>query len=203
MALLIDTNGVHPRRRASHFFEAMMASPLPTNDASHSRFEANDFRARLHFRPFSDAYLADVLATGLQLKRSRRDIDRNPCGLLLVALFNHGSCQEDFERRDLVLVSEPGDLMLLDLDAPQTATFALMSATAAYIPRRHFRPFLSNNSELCPLLIRPRDELHGLLKACLIASAEARNLTSAAADGALGALACLAMVAHGVHPETS
>src|SRR6202042_2592178 len=74
--------------------------------------------------------------------------------------------------------------------------------TCAYIPRRHF-PFLSNHSELRPLLIRPRDELHGLLKACLIASAEAQSLTSAGGDGAVGALASLAMVAHGVHPETS
>jgi transcriptional regulator GlxA family with amidase domain len=56
---------------------------------------------------------------------------------------------------------------------------------------------------LRPLLIRPRDELHGLIKACLIASAEAQGLTSAAADGALGALASLTTVAHGVHPETS
>jgi len=204
MALLIDTEHTRPERRASHFLDAVMASPLPMADASNSRFEADDFRARFHLRQFGDAYLGDVLATGLQLKRSRRDIDRKPCGQLLIALFNHGSCQEDFERRDLAFSAEPGDLLLLDLDAPQIATFdSMMSATCAYIPRRHFRPFLSSDSELCPLLIRPRDELHGLLKACLIASAEAQSLTSAAADGALGALASLAMVAHGVHPETS
>jgi len=203
MELFIDTEGVLPRGRASHFLDAVMASPLPTSDASHSRFEADDFRARLHFRPFGDAYVADILATGLQLKRSRSHIDRKPCGQLLVALFNRGSCQEDFERQDFAFVAEPGDLLLLDLDAPQIATFdSLMSATCAYIPRRHF-PFLSNDSELRPLLIRPRDELHGLLKACLIASAEAQGLTAAAADGALGALASLATIAHGVHPETS
>ena len=94
-------------------------------------------------------------------------------------------------------------LLLLDFDRPQIAAFnVLTSATCAFIPRRHF-PFLSNGSGLRPLLIRPRDELHGLIKACLIASAEAQSLTSAAAEGALGALASLAMVAHGVHPETS
>ena len=204
MAWLIDTEGVHPPRCASHFLDAVMASPLPMADASNSRFEADDFRARFHLRQFGDAYLADVLATGLQLKRSRCEIDRNPCGQLLVAFIRRGSCREDFERRDLAFSAEPGDLLLLDLDAPQIATFdSMMSATCAYIPRRHFRPFLSNDSELCPLRIRPGDELHGLLKACLIASAEAQSLTSAAADGAVGALASLAMVAHGVHPETS
>ena len=36
---------------------------------------------------------------------------------------------------------------------------------------------------MSPLLIRPCNELHGLLTACLIASAEAQSLTSAAADG--------------------
>jgi AraC-like DNA-binding protein len=203
MALLIDTEHTRPERRASHFLDAVMASPLPMADASNSRFEADDFRARFHLRQFGDAYLGDVLATGLQLKRSRHDIDRKPCGQLLIALFNHGSCQEDFERRDLAVIPEPGDLLLLDLDAPQIATFdSMMSATCAYIPRRHF-PFLSNHSEFRPLLIRPRDEFHGLIKACLIASMEAQSLTTAAADGALGALASLAMVAHGVHPETS
>lgn len=204
MALLIDTEGVHPQRRASHLLDAMMASPLPTTDASNSRFEANDFRVRLHLRQLGDAYLADVVATGLQLKRSRREIDRNPCRQLLVAFLQHGSSQEDLEHRNVVLLQEPGDLLLVDLDGPQTVTFdSHMSGTAAYIPRRHFRPFLSNDSELRPLLIRPRDELHGLLKACLVASAEAQSLTTAAADGALGALASLAMVAHGVHPETT
>jgi hypothetical protein len=74
MALLIDTEGVHPRRRASHLREAMMASPLPAHDASHSRFEADDFRARFHLRPVGDAYVADFLASGLQLKRSRHEV---------------------------------------------------------------------------------------------------------------------------------
>lgn len=202
MALVIDTEGVHPRRRASHFLDAVMASPLPAHDASRSRFEADDFRARFHIRPLGDAYMADFLATGLQLKRSRREIDRNPSRQLLLALLRHGSCEEDFESRAPIF-AEAGDLLLLDFDGPQTATFdSFMSATCAYIPRRYF-PFLSNRFELRPLLIRPRDELHGLLKACLIASAEAQSLTSAAADGAVGALASLAMIAHGVHPETS
>ncbi len=203
MALLIDTEGVHPRRRASHFLDAMMASPLPAHDASHSRFEADDFRARFHIRPLGDAYVADFLASGLQLTRSRREIDRQPCGQLLLALVTRGSCREDFERRDPFLVQKPDDVLLLDFDRPQIAAFdALTSATCAFIPRRHF-PFLSNGSALRPLLIRPRDELHGLLTACLVASAEAQNLTVAAAEGVLGALASLAMVAHGVHPETS
>jgi AraC-like DNA-binding protein len=201
MALLIDTEGVDPHRRASHFLDAMMASPLPAHDASRSRFEADDFRARFYIKPLGDAYLADFLATGLQLRRSRREINRSPSEQVLVALVKRGSCREDFEGR--VLVAEPGDLLLLDLDGPQTATFdSLTSATCAFVPRRHF-PFLSNHSELRPLRIRPRDQLHGLLKACLVASAEAEGLTTAAADGGLGALACLAMVAHGVHPETS
>ena len=204
MALLIDTEGVHPRRRAPHFLDAMMASPLPAHDASRSRFEADDFRARFYIRPLGDGYLADFLATGLQLQRSRREIDRSPSGQVLVALLKRGSCQEEFEGSEPILLHEPGDLLLLDLDGPQTATFdCLASATCAYIPRRHFRPFLSNGSGLRPLLIRPRDELHGLIKACLIASAEAQNLTAAAADGALGAIASLSMIAHGVHPETS
>jgi hypothetical protein len=71
MALLIDTEGVHPRRRASYLLDAMMASPLPAHDASHSRFEADDFRARFYLKPLGDAHVGDVLATGLQLKRSR------------------------------------------------------------------------------------------------------------------------------------
>jgi AraC-like DNA-binding protein len=204
MALLIDTEGVDPRQRASHFLDAMMASPLPATDASHSHFEADDFRARFYIKPLGDAYLGEVLATGLQLKRSRREIDRSPSGQVLVALLKRGSCREDFEDREPILFHEPGDLLLLDFDGPQTATFdGLMSATCAFIPRRRLRPFLSNDSELRPLLIRPRDELHGLIKACLVASAEAQNLTSAAADGALGALASLAMIAHGVHCETT
>ena len=204
MAWLIDTESVHPPRRASHFLDAMIASPLPATDASHSHFEADDFRARFSIRPLGDAYLGDVLATGLQLKRSRREIDRSPAGQVLVALLKRGSCREDFECREPILLHEPGDLLLLDFDQPQTATFDdLMSATFAFIPHRRLRPFLSNDSGLRPLLIHPRDELHGLLKACLIASAEAQSLTSAAADGALGALASLAMIAHGLHPETS
>jgi AraC-like DNA-binding protein len=203
MALLIDTEGVHPRRRASHFLNAMMASPIPAHDASMSRFEADDFRARFHLRPLGDAYLADFLAAGLQLKRSRRDIDRRPCGQLLMALIDQSNCEEDFGSRSPILVPQSGDLLLLDLDEPQIATFkARTSATCAFVPRRHF-PFLSNGSGLRPLLIRPRDELHGLIKACLVASARAQNLTPAAAEGALGALASLAMVAHGVHAETS
>ncbi len=203
MALLIDTEGVHPRRRASYFVEAMMASPLPAHDASHSRFEAGDFRARFHLRPLGDAYVADFLASGLQLKRSRHEIDRQPCGQLLVALVDQGDCEEDLGPRNPFLVQKPGDIVLLDFDQPQIATFnALTSATCAFVPRRHF-PFLSHGSGLRPLLIRPPDELHGLIKACLIASAQAHSLTRAAADGALGALASLAMVAHGVHPETS
>jgi AraC-like DNA-binding protein len=204
MALLIDTKGVDLRRRASHFLDSMMASPLPAHDASHSRFEADDFRARFYIRPFGDAYLADYLATGLQLKRSRREIDRSPSKQVLVALLKRGSCREDFECREPILLREPGDLLLLDFDGPQTATFdGLMSATCAFIPHRRLRPFLSNGSELRPLLIRPRDELHGLIKACLIASAEAQSLTSAAADCALAALASLVLVAHGVNSETS
>jgi AraC-like DNA-binding protein len=203
MALLIDTEGVDPRRRASHFLDAMMASPLPAHDASHSRFEADDFRARFYIRPLGDAYVADFLATGLQLRRSRREIDRSPSEQVLVALVTRGSCREDFEGRQPILVHEPGDLLLLDLDRPQTANFDGLSATCAFIPRRRLRPFLSNDSNLRPLLIRRRDELHGLLRACLVASAEAQSLTTAAADGAVGALASLAMVAHGVHPETS
>jgi len=203
MALLVDTERVDPTRRASHFVDAAMASPLPMSDVSNSRFGANDFRARLHFRSLGDAHLADVLVTGVQLKRSRREIDRRPCGQVLIALVNNGSSKEEFESHNQVLVSEAGDILLVDLDRPQTATFdSPMSATAAYIPRRHF-PFLPSHSELRPLLVRPGDQLHGLLKACLVASAEAQNLTTAAADGALGALASLAMVAHGVHPETS
>ncbi len=179
-----------------------MASPLPAHDASRSRFEADDFRARFYIKPLGDAHLADFLATGLQLQRSRREIDRRPSGQLLVALVTRGSCREDFERRDPFLAQKPGDILLLDFDAPQIATFdALVSATCAFIPRRYF-PFLPNGSRLRPLLIRPRDELHGLIKACLLASAEVQSLTAAAADGALGALASLAMVAHGVHPET-
>jgi hypothetical protein len=137
MAFLIDSEGVPPGRRASHFRDAMMGSPLPVNDASNSRFEAHDFRARFHFRPFSDAFLADVLATGLRLTRSRREIKRNPCRQVLIALLSHGRCREDFEE-GLVLVQEPGDLMVLDLDAPQTATIDIVSsATVAYIPRRY------------------------------------------------------------------
>jgi len=203
MAFLIDTEGVPLGGRASHFLDAAMASPLPMIDASRSRFEADDFRARFRSRPLSDAHLVEALAAGLHLNRSRREIDRLPCGQLFMILLNGGACKVDSERRDRVLVQEPGDLCLLDLDAPQIVTIdVLTSATGAFIPRRHF-PFLSNNSELSPLLIRPRDELHGLLKACLVASAEAQSLTTAAADGALGALASLAMVAHGVHPETS
>ena len=204
MALLIDTEGVDPRRRASHFLDAMMASPLPAHDARHSRFEADDFRARFYIKPLGDAYLGEVLATGLQLKRSRREIDRSPSGQVLVALLKRGSCREDFEGREPILFHEPGDLLLLDFDGPQTATFdGLMSATCAFIPRRRLRPFLSNDSELRPLLIHPCNELHGLLKACLVASVETQSLTGAAADGALAALASLAIVAHGVHPETS
>lgn len=203
MALLIDTEGVDPSRRASHFIDAMMASPLPVHDASHSRFEAGDFRARFEIRPLGDAYLADFLASGLELKRSCHEIDRRPSGQLLVALARHGACREDFEH-DSFLVQRPGDILLLDFDAPQTAAFsALMSATCAFIPRRLFRPFLPDGSELRPLLVRPRDELYGLIEACLIASAEAQSLTGAAADGVLGALASLAMAAHGVHPETN
>jgi len=183
MAFLIDTEGVPPGGRASHFLDAAMASPLPMIDASRSRFEADDFRARFRSRPLSDAHLVEALAAGLHLNRSRREIDRLPCGQLFMILLNGGACKVDSERRDRVLVQEPGDLCLLDLDAPQIVTIdVLTSATGAFIPRRHF-PFLSNNSELSPLLIRPRDELHGLLKACLVASAEAQSLTTAAADG--------------------
>jgi len=204
MTLLIDSERVRPGRRASYFLDAMMASPLPAHDASSSQFDADDFRVRFHIRPLGDAYVADFLASGLQLKRSRHEIDRQPCGQLLVTFVTHGICEEDFDSRSPILVQRPGDVLLLDFDGPQIATFnTLVSATCAFIPRRHFRQFLSDGSELRPLVIRPRDELHGLLKACLIASAEAQNLTAAAADGALGALASLAMVAHGVHPETS
>ena len=185
MALLIDTEAVDPQRRAAYFVDAMMGSPLPEHDASHSRFEADDFRARFYIRPLGDAYLADLLATGLQLRRSRREIDRSPSGQVLVALLKHGSCLEDFERGDPILFHEPGGLLLLDLDGPQVATFdGLMSATCAFIPRRRFLPFLSKNSELPPLLLHPRDELHGLVKACLVASAEAQCLSAAAADAA-------------------
>jgi AraC-like DNA-binding protein len=203
MALLIDTEGVDPHRRAAHFVDAMMASPLPAVDSSRSRFEADDFRARFDVRPLGDAYVADFLATGLRLTRSRREIDRRPSGQLLVALLDRGSCEEDFGPRNPIVAPKAGDVLLLDFDQPQIAAFNTgMSATCAFVPRRHF-PFLSKGSGMSPLLIRPCNELHGLLTACLIASAEAQSLTSAAADGALGALASLAMVAHGVHPETS
>jgi len=176
---------------------------LPSHDAGLSRFEADDFRARFDLRPLGDAYVADVLAAGLCLERSRREIDRRPSGQVLLALVHHGTCHEDFESRGSFSL-ETDDLLLIDLDGPQTAAFdSIMSATGAYIPRRRFRPFLSNDGELRPLVLRRGDELHGLIKACLVASAEAQNLTAAAADAALGALASLATVAHGVHPETS
>ena len=204
MAFFIDTEGARPGRRASYFLDAVMASPLPVHDPSNSRFEADDFRARIHFRPLGDAHLADFMATGLQLARTRHEIDRRPCGQLLMAFVSHGACREDAERRDPILVQGPGDILLLDLDGPHTTSFdSLASGTCAFVPRRNFGPFLSDASELRPLLIQPRDELHGLIKACLIASAQAQNLTSAAADGALGALASLAIAAHGVHPESS
>jgi len=204
MELLVDTEGVLPPGRASYFLDAVMASPLPASDASHSRFEAEDFRARFHFRPFGDAYMAELLVSGLQLRRDACEIDRRPCGQVLIALVSQGSCEEDFERGDRGLLTESGDLLILDLDEPQIATFDRPTfATCAYLPRGRLRPFLASDSNLRPLLIRPCDQLHGLIKACLIASAEAPNLTAVAADGALAALTSLAMIAHGVHPETS
>ena len=122
MALLIDTGRVGARDRASHFLGAVMASPLPACDASGSRFEADDFRARFYFRELGDAYLTEMSAAGLHLNRSRREIDRRPCGQLLVAFVRHGGCRQDFGRCTPVL-AEPDDLLLLDLDAPQTASF--------------------------------------------------------------------------------
>ena len=123
MELLVDTEGVLPPGRASYFLDAVMASPLPASDASHSRFEAEDFRARFHFRPFGDAYMAELLVSGLQLRRDACEIDRRPCGQVLIALVSQGSCQEDFERGDRGFLTESGDLLILDLDEPQIATF--------------------------------------------------------------------------------
>ena len=55
MALLINTEGVDPQRRASGLIDAMMASRLPMSDASNSRFQARDFRAEFHISPLGDA----------------------------------------------------------------------------------------------------------------------------------------------------
>ena len=199
---IIDTNLVPPSRRIAYLNEAMEKSPLPHVDLSDSLFDSNDFRFRFECHMMADAFFTSLRMQDVLLKRLDRHIAYRPCNLLLIAVLRSGNYDQQFEYHAPFPQVGPGDILIIDLDAPQSVTFANNSAvTCAYVPRRHFEPFIGTAPLLRPVMIRPDNELHGLLCASLRSCASMRNPSAVASHAALQTITRLAMVAHGMDPR--
>jgi AraC-like DNA-binding protein len=123
--------------------------------------------------------------------------------MLLIALLRNGSYEQCFGYHPPFSKTGPGDILLLDLDAPQSVTFIQPSLiTCAYIPRRHFEPFIGSEPFLKPMIIRPDNELHGLLTACILACTATPVSNPTASQTVIQTLTRLAMVAHGLDPRS-
>lgn len=201
MVQVIDTNLVPSWKRAEYLYDAVEQSPLPVINLSRSRFKDSGFRARLSGKMLGDAFITRFDASALQLTRAEREISKRSSGMLLLALLDHGTYEQLFDYRAPLANASPGDFLLLDLDAPQSVTFADAATICAYIPRSHFEPFLDSRSFVAPVVVRPHDELYGLLAACFRECVAMREPTAAAARGALATLTRVALVVRGMHPR--
>lgn len=198
--LAIDTHFVPEKERATYLQDAMQVSPMPLINITESRFEDSGFRVRFAGKMLGDALMTQFDASSLHLKRTSKEISRQSSGILLLALLHRGSYDQTFEYHAPFLKTAPGDLLLADLDAPQSVTFTKSACTTcAYIPRDRFQPLIGSTSPLKPILLQPRDQLHGLLAACFMACASMRDPTPAAAAAALDTLTRLTLIAHGLH----
>ncbi len=203
MSGVIDTDLVHRSRRASYLSGAMARSPLPFIDVSGSHFGSRDFRIRVEGNLIGDAFFSRLLLRQVELKRLGRDIIRYPSNMLLIALLQNGSYDQNFAHHAPFSKTGPGDILMLDLDAPQSVTFAQSAiVTCAYVPRQHFEPFIGQAPILKPVMIRQDNELHGLLASCFLSCAEMRDPTAIASQAALQTLTRLAIVAHGLDPNS-
>jgi hypothetical protein len=203
MSGIIDTDLVPVSRRAAYLVEAVESSPLPYTNFAGSRFDSSYFRARFEGRLVGDAFFTRLFMRDVRLGRLDRDIARHPSGMLLIALLQNGSYDQNFPYHAPFARTGPGDILMLDLDAPQGVTFAQSSLiTCAYIPRRHFEPFIGPAPILKPVMIRPDNELHGLLMACLLSCASMPVPSVTASHAALQTVTRLAIVAHGLDPRS-
>jgi AraC-like DNA-binding protein len=201
MQHVIDSDRVTQGRRSVYLHEVVEASPLPLIDLSRSRFDDDDFHVRFSGRLLGDAYLTHFEASSVVLARSEKEISERSSEMLLLAMLNNGSYEQSFCYHDAFPRTGPGDMLLLDLDGPQTVSFAKQSVTTcAYIPRGHFKPFLDDARLLNPVLLRPENELYGLLVACFSACCAMQSPQPAASTAALSTLTRLAMIAQGLHP---
>jgi AraC-like DNA-binding protein len=202
MEHLINSDLVAAERRPAYLHEIVESSPmLPLFDLSNSCFDDSDFHVRFSGTLLGDAYLTRFEASAVQLKRSDREIAKRSSNLVLLALLDSGSYEQAFGYHAPFPSAGPGDLLLIDLDGPQTVSFARHSITrCAYIPRHHFKPFLDSVSLVKPVLLHPDNELYGLLTACLLACSAMRNPTPVVSSAALGTLTRLTLVAQGLHP---
>ncbi len=201
MKHVIDSDRVAQNRRSVYLHEVVEASPLPLIDLSGSRFDDDDFHVRFSGRLLGDAYLTRFEASSVVLARSEKEISKRSSNMMLLAMLNNGSYEQTFGYHEALPRTGPGDMLLLDLDGPQTVSFVRQSVTTcAYIPRDHFKPFLNDAKLLDPVLLRPNNELYGLLVACFSACGTMQNPHPAARTAALSTLTRLAMIAQGLHP---
>lgn len=199
MSGVIDTDLVAISDRAAYLAGAMRRSPLPYIDVSGSCFGKRDFRLRVEGNLIGDAFFSRLLLHQVKLRRMDGDIGRHPSGMLLIALLQNGSYEQNFAYHAPFSKTGPGDILVLDLDAPQSVTFAQCSiVTCAYVPRRHFEPFIGPEPILKPVMIRQDNELHGLLASCFLSCVELHRPTPIAEQAALQTLTRLAMIAHGL-----
>ncbi|WP_313601246.1 helix-turn-helix transcriptional regulator [Rhizobium sp.] len=199
MSGVIDTDLVNMTGRAAYLAGAMERSPLPYIDVSGSRFGSRDFRLRVEGSLIGDAFFTRLFLNQVELKRLDGDIARHPSGMLLIALLQNGSYDQNFAYHAPFSQTGPGHILMLDLDAPQSVTFARFSVvTCAYVPRRHFEPFIGPEPILKPVMIRPANELHGLLTSCFLSCAALHDPTAITGQAALQTLTRLAMVAYGL-----
>ncbi|TCL69665.1 AraC family transcriptional regulator [Rhizobium sp. BK251] len=202
MVHVIDTEFVPPSKRTQYLNDIVERSPLPLIHFSRASLQHSDFRARFSGRMLGDAFITRLHANAVQLRRASPEISRRPAGTILLALLHRGSYEQTFDYQSPFPNTEPGDFLLIDLDAPQTVTFTNSAlTTCAYIPRSYFTPFIGDASFMRPVLVQPQDELYGLLVACFRACVALRNPSPTAAEAALKTLAHAALMAHGLNPE--
>lgn len=202
MVQVIDTDLVPPGKRASYLFEAVEGSPLPIINLSRSRFKDRHFRASFSGRMFGNAFLTRFNANAVHLARASDEISERSSKMLLLALLHQGTYEQLFDYHAPFPYTRPGDLLLLDLDAPQSVTFSNFALTSCtYIPREYFFPFVDDGSVVKPALFRPGHELYGLLAACFRECHAMRDPTSLAASAALTTLSHIALLAGGLHPR--
>ncbi len=202
MVQLIDTDLVPSWKRASYLYEAMEGSPLPFINLSRSHFKDSNFRASFSGRMFGNAFLTRFGANAVHMARDSDEILERSSRMILLAMLHQGTYEQLFDYHAPFLSTRPGDIMLLDLDAPQSVTFTNSAlTTCVYVPRQYFEPFVDGGPFVKPALYRPGHELYGLLAACFRECCAMPAPSATAAAAALTTLTHITLIARGLHPR--